>query len=87
MYAKTPGGMYADFGCMSMERLGAKYAVVGCKSMDTFHTCIDERIRIYVRCEDAEIDTSSPAGSTTDEELAGNPSSTNSDAGTNSEAP
>ena len=24
------------FGCMSMERLGAKYAVVGCKSMDTF---------------------------------------------------
>ena len=24
------------FGCMSMARLGAKYAVVGCKSMDTF---------------------------------------------------
>ena len=31
MYAETPGCMYADFGCMSMERLGAKYAVVGCK--------------------------------------------------------
>ena len=24
------------FGCMSMARLGAKYAEVGCKSMDTF---------------------------------------------------
>ena len=24
------------FGCMSLARLGAKYAVVGCKSMDTF---------------------------------------------------
>ena len=24
------------FGCMSMARLGAAYAVVGCKSMDTF---------------------------------------------------
>ena len=23
MYAETPGCMYADFGCMSMERLGA----------------------------------------------------------------
>ena len=31
MYAETFGCMYADFGCMSMERLGAKYAVVGCK--------------------------------------------------------
>ena len=24
------------FGCMSMARLGAKYAVVGCESMETF---------------------------------------------------
>ena len=24
------------FGCVSMAWLGAKYAVVGCKSMDTF---------------------------------------------------
>ena len=39
MYAETPGCMYADFGCMSIKllgacmrkRLGAKYAVVGCK--------------------------------------------------------
>ena len=36
MYAETLGCMYADFGCMSMKRLGAymrmlgaKYAVVG----------------------------------------------------------
>ena len=36
MYADTPGCMYADFGCMSMERLGAKYAVVGCIYMETF---------------------------------------------------
>ena len=27
MYAETPGSMYAEFGCMSIER----YAVVGCK--------------------------------------------------------
>ena len=31
MYAATFGCIYAPFGCMSMERLGAKYAVVGCK--------------------------------------------------------
>ena len=39
MYAETFGCMYADFGCMSIKRLGAcmrkrlgaKYAVVGCK--------------------------------------------------------
>ena len=31
MYAETFGCMCADFGCMSMEWLGAKYAVVGCK--------------------------------------------------------
>ena len=30
MYAVTFGCMYAPFGCMSMERLGAKYVVVGC---------------------------------------------------------
>ena len=30
------GAKYAEVGCKSMERLGAKYAVVGCKSMDTF---------------------------------------------------
>ena len=29
MYAATLGCMYADFECISMERLGAKYAVVG----------------------------------------------------------
>ena len=32
MYAETFGCMYAEFGCMSIKRLGAKYAVVGCKS-------------------------------------------------------
>ena len=26
----------ATFGCMSMERLGAKYALVGCIYMETF---------------------------------------------------
>ena len=31
MYAEIIGCMYADFGCISMERLGAKYTVVGCK--------------------------------------------------------
>ena len=39
MYAETFGCMYADFGCMSIKRLGAcirkplgaEYAVVGCK--------------------------------------------------------
>ena len=44
MYAETLGCMYADFWCMSIKllgacmrkRFGAKYAVVGCKSMDTF---------------------------------------------------
>ena len=30
------GAKYAEVGCKSMEWLGAKYAVVGCKSMDTF---------------------------------------------------
>ena len=35
MYVGTPGCMYADFGCMSMERLGAKYAVAGCIYMET----------------------------------------------------
>ena len=38
------GAKYAEVGCKSMERLGAKYAVVGCKSMDTFATCNDESI-------------------------------------------
>ena len=41
---KTFGCMYAEFGCkvcgngwvQSMRLLGAKYAVVGCKSMETF---------------------------------------------------
>ena len=39
---KTPGCMYADFGYMSMERLGAcmrmlgaRYAVVGCMYAET----------------------------------------------------
>ena len=36
MYAETPGCMYADFGCMSMERLGAKCAEVWCIYMETF---------------------------------------------------
>ena len=36
MYAETFGCMYADFGCMSMERLGAKYVEVGCMYMETF---------------------------------------------------
>ena len=44
MYAETPGCMYADFGCMSIKRLGAcmrkrlgaKYADVGCKPAATF---------------------------------------------------
>ena len=55
MYAETPGCMYTDFGCMSMERLGAKYAklgakyaetlgckyaVVGCKSMERLGACL-----------------------------------------------
>ena len=35
MYADTLGCTYADFGCMSMERLGAKCAVVGCIYMET----------------------------------------------------
>ena len=30
------GSKSMPFGCMSMARLGAKYAEVGCKSMDTF---------------------------------------------------
>ena len=34
------------FGCVSMARLGAKYAVVGCKSMESFHTCKDENINV-----------------------------------------
>ena len=34
MYAETPWCMYADFGCKSMEQLGAKYAVVGCMYAD-----------------------------------------------------
>ena len=43
MYAETFRCMYARFGCMSMERLGAcmgllgaKHAVVGCMYMETF---------------------------------------------------
>ena len=36
MYAETAGCMYADFGCMSMERLGAKCVVVGCMYMESF---------------------------------------------------
>ena len=31
MYAETFGCMYADFGCMSIKRLGAEHAEVGCK--------------------------------------------------------
>ena len=31
MYAETLGCKYAGFGCMSIKRLGAKYADVGCK--------------------------------------------------------
>ena len=31
-----PGAKSMPFGYKSMARLGAKYAVVGCKSMDTF---------------------------------------------------
>ena len=30
------GATSVPFGCMSMAQLGAKYAVVGCNSMDTF---------------------------------------------------
>ena len=33
---KTFGCMYADSGCMYAERLGAKYAVVGCIYLETF---------------------------------------------------
>ena len=55
MYADTLGCMYAEFGCMSMEQLCAKYAVVGCiyaetlgckyavsgyKSMERLGTCL-----------------------------------------------
>ena len=42
-YMDTFGCMYADVGCMYMERLGAcmrslgaEYAVVGCKYAETF---------------------------------------------------
>ena len=35
MYAETLGCMYADFGCMSMKRLGAKHAEVGCIYTET----------------------------------------------------
>ena len=42
-YMETLGCMYAGFGCMYIERLGAcmrllgaKYAVVGCMYMETF---------------------------------------------------
>ena len=30
------GAKSMPFGCMSMDRLGAKYAVVGCKYAETF---------------------------------------------------
>ena len=43
MYAETFGCMYAEFGCMSIERLGAKYAVVGCIYMETFG-CMDAAV-------------------------------------------
>ena len=35
MYAETPGCMYVDFGCKSMERLGENHAVAGCIYMET----------------------------------------------------
>ena len=55
MYAETFGCMYADFGCMSMEwvvtkhavvvcmymeAFGCMYPVVGCKSMERLGACL-----------------------------------------------
>ena len=40
MYAATFGCMSAPFGCMSVERLGAKYAVVGCKVCGRLAACM-----------------------------------------------
>ena len=37
---KEVGCMYADFGCLSMERLCAKYADVGRMSMERLGACI-----------------------------------------------
>ena len=34
MYAVTPECMYADFGCMSMDRLGAYMRLLGAKYME-----------------------------------------------------
>ena len=49
------GAKSMPFGCMSMARLGAKYAEVGCKSMDTFgcmsmpfHTFRQSQIKVMV---------------------------------------
>ena len=37
VYTRNLGAnLWLLLGCMSMARLGAKYAAVGCKSMDTF---------------------------------------------------
>ena len=36
MYAATFGCMYAPFGCMSMERLGACMRLLGAKYAETF---------------------------------------------------
>ena len=59
MYAESLGCMYADFGCMSMEQLGAKYKEVvciyteicgcmyadfGCMSMDRLGACMRKRL-------------------------------------------
>ena len=46
MYVATFGCMHASFGCMSMERLGAKYllgakyAVVGCIYIEGLGACM-----------------------------------------------
>ena len=43
MYAATFGCMYAPFGCMSMERLGACMRLLGAKSAATFGCMPDSR--------------------------------------------
>ena len=43
MYAATFGCMYAAFGCMSMERLGACMRLLGAKSAATFGCMPDSR--------------------------------------------
>ena len=55
MYAETFGCMYAEFGCMYAKTVGckvcgcwvqsvrllvAKYAIVGCKSMERLGACL-----------------------------------------------